>query len=55
MEKDSPMAGKMKDYYARIWNNEDGYYTLPLEDFYESKFFMRILWKIQEKTGLCTW
>lgn len=55
MKKDSPMAGKMKDYYARIWNNEDGYYTLPLEDFYESKFFMRILWKIQEKTGLCTW
>lgn len=55
MEKDSPMAGEMKNYYARIWNNKDGDYTLPLEDFYESKFFMRILWKIQEKTGLCTW
>lgn len=55
MEKDSPMAGDMKNYYARIWNNEDGDYTLPLEDFYESRFFMRILWKIQEKTGLCTW
>lgn len=55
MKKDSPMAGEMKDYYARIWNNEDGDYTLPLEDFYESRFFMRILWKIQEKTGLCTW
>ena len=55
MKKDSPMAGEMKDYYSRIWNNEDGDYTLPLEDFYESRFFMRILWKIQEKTGLCTW
>ena len=55
MKKDSPMAGDMKNYYARIWNNEDGDYTLPLEDFYESRFFMRILWKIQEKTGLCTW
>lgn len=55
MKKDSQMAGEMKDYYARIWNNEDGDYTLPLEDFYESRFFMRILWKIQEKTGLCTW
>lgn len=55
MEKDSPMAGEMRNYYARIWNNEDGDYTLPLEDFYESRFFMRILWKIQEKTGLCTW
>ena len=55
MKKDSPMARDMKDYYARIWNNEDGEYTLPIEDFYESRFFMRILWKIQEKTGLCTW
>lgn len=55
MEKDSPMAKEMKDYYARIWNNKDGDYTLPIEDFYESRFFMRILWKIQEKTGLCTW
>ena len=55
MKKDSPMAGDMKNYYARIWNNEDGDYTLPIEDFYESRFFMRILWKIQEKTGLCTW
>ena len=55
MKKDSPMAGEMKDYYSRIWNNEDGDYTLPIEDFYESRFIMRILWKIQEKTGLCTW
>ena len=55
MKKDSQMAGEMKNYYARIWNNEDGDYTLPIEDFYESRFIMRILWKIQEKTGLCTW
>ncbi|WP_277219129.1 phospholipase D family protein [Peptoniphilus vaginalis] len=55
MEKDSPMAKEMKDYYARIWNNKDGDYTLPLEDFYEKGFLLRILWKIQEKTGLCTW
>lgn len=55
MEKDSPMAKEMEDYYARIWNNKDGDYTLPLEDFYEKGFLLRILWKIQEKTGLCTW
>lgn len=55
MEKDSPMAIEMEDYYARIWNNKDGDYTFPLEDFYEKGFILRILWKIQEKTGLCTW
>lgn len=55
MKKDSPMAGEMKNYYARIWNNKGGNYTLPLEDFYEKGFLLRVLWKIQEKTGLCTW
>lgn len=55
MEKKSPMAKEMKDYYARIWNNKGGDYTLPIEDFYEKGFLLRILWKIQEKTGLCTW
>ena len=55
IKKDSPMAGEMKNYYARIWNNEDGDYTLPIQDFYEGRLIMRILWKIQEKTGLCTW
>lgn len=55
MEKDSSIAKEMKDYYARIWNNKEVDYTLPLEDFYEKGFLLRILWKIQEKTGLCTW
>lgn len=55
MEKNSPIAKEMKDYYARIWNNKGGDYTLPLEDFYEKGFLLKILWKIQEKTGLCTW
>ena len=55
MEKSSDMPREMEEYFERLWNNKDGDYTLPLEDHNEKRFFMRILWKIQEKTGLCTW
>ena len=55
MEKNSDISREMEEYFERIWNNEDAEYTLPLGKYYEDRFFMRILWKIQEKTGLCTW
>ena len=55
MEKSSDIPREMEEYFKRLWNNEGGDYTLPLEDDYEKRFFMRLLWKIQEKTGLCTW
>ena len=55
MEKSSDIPREMEAYFERLWNNEGGDYTLPLENHYEKRFFMRLLWKIQEKTGLCTW
>ena len=55
MEKSSEIPREMEKYFERLWNNEGGDYTLPLEEHYEKRFFMRIFWKIQEKTGLCTW
>ncbi|MCI5643731.1 MAG: phospholipase D-like domain-containing protein [Peptoniphilus sp.] len=55
MEKNSTLPREMEEYFSRIWNNENGEYTLPLEKFYENRFLIRLLWKIQEKTGLCTW
>lgn len=54
-ENNSEISNEMENYFSRIWNNKDAEYTLPLEDYFEKRFFMRILWKIQEKTGLCTW
>ncbi len=48
-------AEEINAYFDRIWNNEDGEYTLPIEEYYEDGFFMGILWKIQEATGLCSW
>lgn len=55
MDKESPIHKELDSYFSRIWNNEDGEYTKPLEEHYEENIFLRIIWKIQEKLGLCTW
>lgn len=55
LSKDSDFYKEVESYYEKIWTNQDGNYTVPLEDYYEDGKFLRILWKIQEFTGLCTW
>lgn len=53
--KNSDIYKELDNYYKNIWNNVDGEYTLPFEQYYEDSIFLRTLWKIQESTGLCTW
>ena len=55
LPKDGRIYKEFQNYYNRIWNNEDGEYTVPIEKYYEDGFILRNLWKFQEKTGLCTW
>ena len=55
MDASDERAKKINGYFERIWTNEGGEYTLPIEDYYEDGFFMGIMWKIQEATGLCSW
>lgn len=55
LPKDSDLYNEVAAYYEKIWTNQDGDYTVPLEDYYEDGKFLRVLWKIQEFTGLCTW
>ena len=55
MDSTDERAIEINAYFDRIWNNEEGEYTLPIEEYYEDGFFMRIIWKIQEATGLCSW
>lgn len=53
--KGTKIQNEIDNYFNRIWNNEDAEYTLPLEEYFEDSNFLRIIWKIQEKFGLCTW
>lgn len=55
MEAGENLDRNIQDYFERIWNNSGGEFTLPMDEFKEESFFLRVLWKIQEKTGLCTW
>lgn len=55
MERHSPMHEEIDRYFNRLWNNEDGEYTLPFVAYYEGGFSLRHLWKLQEVTGICTW
>ncbi len=55
IDKGSPIHKELDSYFSRIWNNEDGDYTMPLEEHFEKSLFLRTIWKIQEKLGLCTW
>ncbi|WP_246541209.1 phospholipase D-like domain-containing protein [Peptoniphilus ovalis] len=55
MNENSKIDEEIKNYFARIWNNEDAQYTVPLEENKEEGLFLRTVWKVQEKTGLCTW
>lgn len=55
MERNSPMHEEIDRYFNRLWNNEDGEYTLPFAAYNEDGFIMRRLWKLQEVTGICTW
>jgi len=55
MTDNSKVNEEIRSYFNRIWNNEDADYTTDLEDNFEDSLFLRTIWKVQEKTGLCTW
>ncbi|WP_071027489.1 phospholipase D-like domain-containing protein [Peptoniphilus raoultii] len=55
MNENSKINKEIKNYFERIWNNEDAEYTLDLNTNSEDSLFLRTIWKIQERTGLCTW
>lgn len=45
---------KIMKYYDRLWNNENGTYTVDYETYEEDNMFKNILYRIQEFTGLST-
>lgn len=55
MGADGPQSTEIHDYFKKIYNNENGEFTLPMEAYYEDSFIRNVLWRIQEALGLCTW
>ena len=46
------LAIEFEDYFARIWNNEGGQYTLDFSKYEEPSKSKRLLFYIQEETGM---
>lgn len=55
MPSDCSQATEIYNYFTTLWHNANGSYTLPIEAYYEDDFLPRVLWKVQEFTGLCSW
>lgn len=55
MNKNSALISKFENYYDRIWNNIGGEYTQDFESGFDKNIFLKFIWKVQEKTGTCTW
>lgn len=54
MEKNSETAKIINRYFNRIWNNENGLYTVDFEKYEEDSLVKNIIYRIQEGMGLAT-
>lgn len=53
-QTDSALVGSMNVYFERLWNNEEGTYTLNYEDEAEDSILKTIMYRVQEALGLST-
>ncbi|WP_025436508.1 phospholipase D-like domain-containing protein [Peptoclostridium acidaminophilum] len=52
-EKD-PLALDFEEYFDRIWENQNGTYTADFSEYQDDSLWKVLIYRFQEKTGLCT-
>ena len=52
--KDTKLYKDIKDYFNRIWTNEDGHYTIEYENYKEDSLIKTLIYRFQEWSGLST-
>lgn len=52
--RDSQLDRNVSDYFNRIWNNEEGNYTVDYENYKSKSFIKTIIYRFQEWSGLST-
>lgn len=55
VSEDDNIALEFIDYFNRIWNNEQGSYTVAFEKYKDNSLVKKIIYRFQEATGLCTY
>lgn len=49
-----PIVEEFQTYFNRMWSNLDGTYTGDFSEYQEDSFWKTLVYRLQEKTGLCT-
>ncbi len=47
-----PVAASVAAYFDRLWENDDGEYTVPFERYRDDSWFKVLIYRVQEATGL---
>jgi phosphatidylserine/phosphatidylglycerophosphate/cardiolipin synthase-like enzyme len=51
---ENPVFRDAERWFDRIWNNRDGGYTVDYNVYQDDSFLKTVIYKIQERTGLCS-
>lgn len=54
VKEDDPLAKGFAEYYDRIWENRGGVYTGDFTEYADESLWKVVVYRFQEKTGLCT-
>ena len=46
------MIDRLTEYFARIWNNDGGEYTVRYEAYSDTSWIKKWIYRLQERTGL---
>jgi HKD family nuclease len=52
LHPNSSLARESGSYFERIFENRDGTFTLPFEAYRDDSLWKRILYRVQERTGI---
>ncbi|HVI40893.1 MAG TPA: phospholipase D family protein, partial [Anaerovoracaceae bacterium] len=54
VKADDPLAKEFQAYFDKIWENQDGTYTADFSEYQDDSLWKVLIYRLQEKTGLCT-
>ena len=55
LPRTAPLAAATAEYFERIFHNQDGSFTLPLEAYPDDGWLKRLRYRIEEFTGFCSY
>ena len=54
-QRGHPITHRVTEYFARIWNNDGGEYTVPYDTYRDTSWIKKWIYRFQERTGLSSY